>query len=98
MKANPEHLYPQVAVVPLTKQFQEQEVCSGHQMQQAGDQDEEHSDAKGAIERQIKKQSGRTRQIILGQEVDTLAQRLVTVGQRLEEQTSVLGWKITQFE
>jgi len=38
------------------------------------------------------------RQIILGQEVDTLAQRLVTVGQRLEEQTSVLGWKITQFE
>jgi len=58
MKANPEHLYPQVAVVPLTKQFQEQEVGGGHQMQQAGDQDEEHRDAKGAIERQIKKQSG----------------------------------------
>jgi len=35
---------------------------------------------------------------LLGQEVDTFSQRLVTVRQGFEEQPLVLGWKITQFE
>lgn len=55
VKHYPEHLHPQVAVVPLAKELQKQEVGGGHQMQQAGHQDKKHGYAKRAVRKQESK-------------------------------------------
>jgi len=49
VKANPEHLHPQVAVIPLAEQFQKEEVGRSHEVQQTGHQDEENRNAEGAV-------------------------------------------------
>lgn len=49
VKHYPEHLHPQVAVVPLAEELQKQEVGGGHQMKEAGHQDKKHGYTKRAV-------------------------------------------------